>query len=259
MRSNRYLLASVLACLIFFSCTRTTEEFTTPHLYEYFPVQIGKYITYRLDSTVFINFGSVAAVHSYQEKQVIDAKIPDGLGRDTYRILRFLRDTAGTQPWISAGSYFITPTDSVIEVNENNLRIIKLVVPITQDNTWKGNRYLPDDAYAPLYSFNNDFRMNDWDYTYSSIDGSLTAQGQTYNDVITVDGIDMSFNADVENASVLDPNTIAYVNYLRERYAKGLGLITQQLIMWEYQPPNAASPSGAQVGFGVKRTIIDHN
>jgi hypothetical protein len=101
--------------------------------------------------------------------------------------------------------------------------------------------------------------MNDWDYTYTSIDSSLSINGHTYNDVVTIDGIDDVFNADVESASVISPSTFASVNYFQEKYSKGVGLVSQQLIIWEYQPPNAASPAGSQVGFGVKRTILDHN
>lgn len=260
MRSKQlHLVTAALACFIFFSCTRETEQFQTEHLSEYVSPQVGKYITYRLDSTVFLNFGTVTEVHSYQEKQIVDAQITDAQGRPSYRILRFIRDTAGTQPWRPTGSYSITPTDSVIEVNENNLRIIKLALPIKQDFTWKGNHYLPDDPFAPLYTFNNDAGMGDWDYTYSSVGGSLTVKGQVYNNVLTVDAIDESFNANASNATVLNPSVIAYVNYLEDNYAKGIGLIAQQFIMWEYQPPNGANSAGAKVGFGVKRSIIDHN
>jgi hypothetical protein len=48
-------------------------------------------------------------------------------------------------------------------------------------------------------------------------------------------------------------------NYSVEKYAKGIGLVYQEFLMWEYQPPNAANPTGARIGFGVKRSIIDHN
>ena len=93
-------------------------------LSDYLPLQVGKYITYELDSTIFTNFGTVVAVHSYQEKQVFDAQVPDNLGRPSYRILRFLRDVSGTQGWSPAGAYFITPTDKTVEVIDNNLRVI---------------------------------------------------------------------------------------------------------------------------------------
>ncbi len=255
MRSKRlHLLTIILASFVFLGCTRETEQFQTEHLSEYLPLQVGKYITYRLDSTVFLNFGTVTAVHSYQEKHVIDAQITDATGRLSYRILRFIRDTAGIQPWISAGTYSITPNDSVIEVNENNLRFIKLALPIKQDFSWKGNRYLPDDAFAPVFNFNSDYGINNWDYTYSSIEGTLLLNGQTYNNVLTVDGIDDNFNANKTDASVINPVAPAYVNYIQDNYAKGIGLISQAFIFWEYDPIKTA-----KVGFGVKRSIIDHN
>lgn len=260
MRSKRLnLITAALASFIFFSCNKTTEPFTSAPLSDYLPLQAGKYITYRLDSTIFTNFGTQTVVHSYQEKDSIDAKITDALGRETYRVLRFLRDTAGNGPWAPAGSFAITPTDKTIEVIENNFRFIKLITPIKQDNTWKGNRYLPSEPFSSLYNFNNDFFMADWDYTYTSIDGSLTVKGQTYNDVLTVDGIDEVFNANAGNYTVISASTIAYVNRVQDNYAKGVGLIYQEFIMWEYQPPNGANQTGSKVGFGVKRSIIDHN
>lgn len=260
MRSKRlHFITTALACFLFFSCTKKTEEFTSAPLSDYLPLEVGKYITYRLDSTVFTNFGTITVVNSYQEKHIVDAKITDTLGRDSYRILRFIRDTAGTQSWAAAGTYAITPLDKTIEVIENNLRFIKLVMPVTQNNTWKGNRYLPDESFGPLYSFNNDFGIQDWDYTYSSIEGSLTIKSKTYDSVLTVDGIDDVFNANAGNFTVNNPLSIAYVNYLQDNYAKGTGLIYQQFIMWEYQPASGSNQTGAKIGFGIRRSIIDHN
>jgi hypothetical protein len=260
MRSKRlHLIITTLAASIFFGCGKTTEEFTTEHLSEYLPVQVGKYITYRLDSTVFTNFGATTEVHSFQEKHVVDAEFTDAAGRTSYRIFRFTRDTAGTQPWTPAGSYSITPGDSAMEVIENNLRFIKLVLPIKQDNTWKGNRYLPDNAFSSLYSFNNDFGMDDWDYTYSSLGESLMIGGKAYNNVLIVDGIDETLNANRSNYTVTDPKVYGSVNYLQDIYAKGIGLIAQQFIMWDYQPPNGTNSTGSKVGFGIRRSIIDHN
>jgi hypothetical protein len=261
MRSKRlHLITAVFACFVFFSCDRTIEELTSEPPSNYLPLQAGKYITYRVDSTVFTNFGTTVAVRSFQEKHIVDAKITDALGRESYRILRFTRDTAGTQPWAPAGTYAITPTDNTIEVTENNLRFVKLVKPVKQDNSWKGNHYLPDDAYDPLFSFSIvDAGMKDWDYTYSSMGDAVTIKGQTYIDVLTVDVIDIVDNANENNATVINSNTVASVNQVQDKYAKGLGLIYQKFVMWEYQPPNGSNQTGAKVGFGIVRSIIDHN
>jgi len=267
MRSKRLqFIIAVLACLAFFGCTRTTEEFTSSPLSDYLPLQVGKYITYRLDSTVFTKLGSTTVVNSYQEKHIVDSKFTDAAGRDSYRIFRFIRDTAGTQPWKSAGTYSITPTDKTVEVNENNLRFLKLVLPIKQDFTWKGNNYLPDNPFSSIYNFDLvDAGMSDWDYSYTSTDGSLTLKGQTFNNVLTVDAtitdpvFNTNFDPNSNSASVISANSPAYVSYMQDNYAKGIGLIYQRFILWEYQPPNGANPSGAKVGFGIKRSIIDHN
>ncbi len=38
------------------SCKKENATFTTASVSDYFPLQVGKYITYDLDSTVFTNF-----------------------------------------------------------------------------------------------------------------------------------------------------------------------------------------------------------
>ena len=54
------------------------------------------------------------------------------------------------------------------------------------------------------------------------------------------------------------PDGLAYRNYWTETYAKNIGLIYKEVVMWEYQPPNSGNP-GFRSGFGIKLTIIDHN
>jgi len=262
MRSKQLkLITLVLACIVFFGCGRETEEFTSAPLSDYLPVQVGKYITYRLDSTVFTSFGAVTTVRSFQEKHIVDAKITDALGRDSYRVLRFLRDTSATLPWAPAGTYAITPTDKTIELIENNLRVVKLVMPIKQDVTWKPNRYLMEDAYDPLYSFSVvDVGITNWDYTYSAVDGQMTVKGKNYDDVLTVDGIDETLFANRDSFTVTNPSQpVAYASYGQDHYAKGIGLISQQFIFWEYQGPSSTNPDGTKKGFGIRRSIIDHN
>ncbi|HEY0354721.1 MAG TPA: hypothetical protein VGC29_00875, partial [Flavisolibacter sp.] len=96
MRANRLQLITVLlGTLVLFSCKKKTEEFQTDSLLDYVRLQTGKYITYNLDSTVFVNFGRNTEVHSYQEKHLVDAQVSDNLGRTGYRIFRYLRDPQG--------------------------------------------------------------------------------------------------------------------------------------------------------------------
>ena len=70
-----YLL--LLFALFFIGCKKQTETFPTATISDFLPLQPGKYIIYRTDSTVFTNFGTSVEIHSYEEKQVVDAQITD--------------------------------------------------------------------------------------------------------------------------------------------------------------------------------------
>ena len=251
------ILPCVLFSLIIFSCTKKTEIYQTESINDYLPTIVGKYITYRVDSTVYPNFGTTTEVHSYQMKFVVDAQITDNLGRPSYRIYRYIRDTAGTQSWAPVynnSTYFITPLSDQIEVVENNLRFIKLHMPVTIDFTWKGNRYLPSDTYSSIYAFANDDEMDTWDFYYDNMENSFSYLGNNYSNVYTVEEDNESLNFPVVNL-----NSYGYKNRAVEKYAKNIGLVYREYQMVEHQPPNLVNPFPYNIGFGLKMWMIDHN
>ncbi|HVG40471.1 MAG TPA: hypothetical protein VM888_02575 [Chitinophagaceae bacterium] len=257
MKPSFFLSTLLILTFSFFSCKSEVEAFNGETITDYIPLQEGKYITYRLDSTVFPNAGRSTEVHSYHEKNVVDAPIVDNMGRPGYRVFRYLRDTAGLKPWASAGSYSITVLDKSVEVYDNNLRTIPLIAPIKEGATWIGNRYLGDDPYRSLYNFtsvdNND--LSDWEYTYSSI-GSESIGAKAYDNVVTVYHKNEMQN-EQNNRPRID-TVFASRTLSLDKYAKSVGLVFQERIMWEYQP-NLTGPSAYRTGFGVKRTLIEHN
>lgn len=252
MRVNHLL--SLLAITALFSCKKETEEFQTEPLSSYLPTQTGKYITYRTDSTVVTAFGAGLITKSYQEKHQVDAMVTDNLGRPAYRVFRYIRDTAGTSPWQPTGSYFITPLANSVEVVDNNLRFVKLTSPLKEGGSWEGNNFLPDDPFLSKYDIQTGDALSreDWDYEYTNVGGSVTLNGKTYANTITVDVIN-----DRHNAPVTDPAIYGNFSSAVDKYAKGIGLVYQEFILWEYQPTGGQRTGYS--GFGVKRSIIDHN
>ena len=238
---------ALFSVLAFTGCKKETEEFTSEPLSEYLPLEIGKYITYRLDSTVFIESGRKEVVRTYQEKLEVAAQLADNLGRPSYRLDRFIRDSAGDNPWARAGAIFITPVEKSVEVISDNMRVLKLVFPVTEGNSWKGNRYIssgtPNDPHI---------HIDDWDFTYENKGETVILNDQTITDVVTVTGPD-----EAANAPVVDPASFGSRTYSLDQYAKNIGLVFQELILWEYQPNPNGTPF--KVGFGVKRSMIDHN
>jgi hypothetical protein len=247
------LLSFIIIALA--SCSDKTEEFVTEPLSDYFPLQTGRYITYRVDSLVFTNFGRNIEIHKYQVKHVVDAQITDNLGRPSYRVFTFLNDSTASKSWTPSGSYFITPLANQVEVIEDNLRVIKMHQPVRDGYEWKGNAYLPIDPYDsrdPLNSY--DFGMNEWIFYYDGApETSVSLQGQTYNDVYTVEQRDDAFNAPVTVESVY-----GFRNRSVEKYSKNIGLVYRLYELWEYEP-NTSGSSPYYKGFGVTMWMIDHN
>ena len=64
----------LLFALFFIGCKKQTDILATASISDFLPMQPGKYIIYRTDSTVFTNFGTSVEIHSYEEKQVVDAQ-----------------------------------------------------------------------------------------------------------------------------------------------------------------------------------------
>lgn len=247
----RASLLFVLFSIFLLSCEKQVEDYQLESVEDYLPLQPGKYRTYRTDSTVFTNFGRNVETHSYEEKNVVDALITDAAGKPAYRINRFMKPVNGST-WAAAGTYMISVNAKTAEVVENNLRIVKLSQPLKTESSWKGNSYLPEKPYSSMYNFLSIADLKDWNYQITSSGETLSLNGKTFNDVVTITAIDASYNYPVTTNQAF-----AFRTYAVEKYSKGVGLVYQELVMWEYQPVTASNPG--YLGFGVKRSLIDFN
>lgn len=232
-------------------CKKEMDDFSLQTVSDYSPLKPGKHIIYRVDSTVVLSFGAIIRVNSYHEKHEADILTTDNLGRSALRVFRYQRDTANTQPWKPVGSYFITALDNSVEVVENNLRYVKLASPLREGFSWYGNRFLPEKVYGSQFDFSNDNLMDEWNFEYGDVDGAAVINGKTYTNTVTVTHADESVNFPVTSQNYGTRTLSA------ETYAKGIGMIYQELIMLEYQAPPVDRPGYR--GFGIKRAILSHN
>jgi hypothetical protein len=255
------VIVLIFISFLVLSCGKETEvvdgtDFQKERLTELImPLQPGKFITYRVDSMVFTNFQRNTEIHKYQVKHVVDAQVTDNLNRPSYRIFRFITDSAATQPWQANGSYFITVLDDGVELIEDNLRVIKVHLPVRNGSIWPGNNHLPEDPYSAFYGFSNDDNMEDWEFYFDGdLQPSLTIQGKTYNNVYTILEND-------ESDPVTGPSDYGSVSFAQEIYSKNIGLVYRELTMWEqqpnYTPPSTYDPY--KIGFGIKMWMIAHN
>jgi len=245
MKKLIWILA-VLLPVALASCKKETETFNTPAISDYAPLVQGKYITYRLDSTVFYkNFGTTTDVFTYEVKHLVDDSITDNLGRKAFRIIRYIRKNS-TDAWVPDNTFMAVNTGTSYEFVENNLRFLKLKQPITNSFTWKGNTYI--DTYSQFSTLKY---LEDWDYVYDSVNTAMTLGSFNLPNTIKVDQRDEI----IGNPS--DPASYSEINYSSENYAQGIGLVYRRFLHVEYQPPT--SGPGYKLGYGVTMTMTDHN
>ena len=133
------IIAFALLCY-FNSCEPDTsiEELKTAETY--FPLAIGKYIVYSVDS---IRYHEVAPTDTsyYEIKEILVDTFYDNESRLNYKIERFAR-SSDTADWVLVNVWNVLYTDNQLQKIENNLRFIKLVAPLRNDISWEGNIYL---------------------------------------------------------------------------------------------------------------------
>lgn len=229
-KSLRYLFLFLLYILTgnLQSCKKETETFKDIPLTDYYPLQIGKYIIYQLDSTVFTNFETRKEIHSYQVKDLVTDTITDNENRPGFQIRRMIRDSAGLTDWKDLAVFMATPLDHSIEYVEDNLRYIKLKSPVRENFNWQGNRYI--DATGAL-----DY-LSTWDYTYAEVGHPFLLGSRQIENTVKILQSDETMG-DPE----LYPNNIASKNYSIEVYGKDIGLIYKDFIYWFYQKNNTLS------------------
>ena len=125
-------------------CKRDTSVGTGDPISSYFPLQQGKYIVYSVDSMIWDDFTSTDTSYHYDMLHVIGDTFLDNNGRTSYRLYVSIRKDS-SEDWQAHRVDFVTPTSTRLEYVEGNLRFIKLVTPIANDISWKGNAFVNFD------------------------------------------------------------------------------------------------------------------
>ncbi len=215
-------LTAVTLLLLLQFCKKQTDSFTVQSYKDYYPLEAGKYIIYRMDSTVFVDFDTKKEVRSYQVKDLVDAEITDNNNRKSFRIRRMLRNLDGTGEWRDIATFMATPLSHSLEYIENNQRYIKLKDPVKEYFFWNGNSYINAVDELSYLQF--------WEYNYLNVGEAHSQDGLVFENTITVLHVDEQ-TGDPD----LFPNNFASKDYSMEVYSKDIGLVAKDYMVWTYQ------------------------
>jgi len=246
---NRKLILLLFAILCIFACK---EETLTPKEvqvgYDYYPLEVGKFLTYQVDSIIFDTVGlevfvdtstimvREAVVDSYEGEQ----------GQQIFAIERSERKE-DSEEWAIKDVYSTYRTDLKAVRTEENLNFVKMIFPVSRGKNWEGVGFNKDKrviiAGESIEMFKN------WESVITKVGEPLLIGSFAFDDVTTIE-------------VARDTNAIELRSGY-EQYAKGIGLIYRELSILNTQntapDENVLWEEKAQEGFLLYQRLIDHN
>ena len=213
---------------------------------DYYPMHVGSYIIYRMDSLKFVNVGSEESIISYLAKEVVEDSISDNLGNPSYRVVRYLSDTNGISGWTPSVAYMVTPFRNSVEVVDNNQRYIKLVTPVQDGVSWLSNAYIDTKSDTSQLTY-----LDGWNYTYDSTGQPFSVIAGTIPMAVIVD--------EANDVTGLGDGSYTQTIFSEEVYGKDIGPIYRKFLYSVYQSPNVEYPSGVTLGYGLTFNMVSHN
>lgn len=163
--------------------------------YNYFPINIGHWVAYQVDSIVWDDFTQRVDTFHYQIKEVVESEFTDAEGRNTQRIERYIK-TTDTSSWQIKNVYYWNRTPAIAEKTEQNVKYARLIFPVVKNEKWNGNMY-------------NVFESQNYKYAY--VDKPDDYSGISFDSTLSV------LQKDEEYAISKD--------YQEEIYARNVGMI----------------------------------
>lgn len=197
----------MLIILAFLTSCKKDKDLPPADLgYNYYPNNVGHWVSYHVDSVAWNAFDGTVDTFHYQIKEIIESIFTDNQGRPTMRIERYIRQS-DTNAWVIKNVWYANRTASTAERVEENIRYIKLIFPVNLSAVWNGNAYNS---------------LSEQDYTYTTVYKPYSVGIYTFDSSLTVTQKDQATYIDTD--------------YAIEVYAKHAGLVYKKFIHKVTQP-----------------------
>lgn len=225
------------------SCRKETDTINFDYGYSYFPDDSGQYVIYRVDSIVYNDFDPTHLKRSSSQylKEIITDQFIDNLGRSAKKMERYVTDSLNHE-WRLYNVWYFVKNATNVEKVEDNIRYIKLTFPVSEGNTWRGNKYnvINHFPFTDLKFTTTNF---DWDYTLKEVNKNYTNGSVVSDSTLTV--LQTSDSSDVQKV------------YSVEKYSKNIGLVYKELWRLDAQlVDDETYEDNAVFGFILKQYAI---
>ncbi len=221
-------LFSFIFCLFLFSCGKNETETLSLTGKDYYPLAIGKTMTYDLDSIIYdpiLTGGVKIDTTHWQFREIVKDTFRDNEGILQYKIdhLERLRSKIDWKI-VKVVTEAFSQTHALRQ--EDNLRFIKFPLGFGENTKWN-SAIFNDSAKIIIAGETLDLFSKKWTSAIVSFGKKETIGTKTFNDVLTV-------------LSQTDPKILTEKRYLLEKYAKNIGLVYREYHILDTQKLDAA-------------------
>ncbi len=139
---RKIFVTAIAAALVLWSCKKD-DPIVLDMGYDYFPVAIGTWVEYQVDSLWRDDQISVLDSVSYRLLERIEEHYIDPAGRPANRIMRYVKDE--NDNWVVRDVWTSTRNNMAAEKTEENMRRLKLSFPVREGRRWDSNIYNTED------------------------------------------------------------------------------------------------------------------
>jgi len=244
-----FLLVFSCLCIIFASCDET-EEFIVDTKDAYYPLEIGKYITYSVASIRYSSIsggGTNVDTSNFQWREMVVDTFRDGENRLVYEVERMRRANA-SEDWQTVNVLSVTKTTDRVEWVESNRRFVKMFFPLKLEDTSNVFQYFDE---FELVSVNGEVleAFKGWEYLVDDIDVPAAVNNFSFDSTSTI--------------SYSNSENVIELRFAKEQYAKNIGLISKEYLILDTQCISDCIgmtwEEKAEQGFVLRMNMIDHN
>ncbi len=251
MKKFTFLIVFALfASFMFFGCVKNEDTtLKIDNAYEYFPIKVGKYKVFQVDSIVYDTLpgGKAVKIDSIRffQKEVIVDTFVNQIGGTVFRIERFERRKS-TEPWLLKDVLSCERNSKQAIRSDQGLRLLKMPFPLRKRQTWKSTVYVDEFMLVKVAGQYVELFKN-WDSFTASLNVPETINGKKYGNVATIK------HADDENKLELRKVT--------EKYVRDTGLVFNEMLILDTQSTNNNETwrKKAQRGFIYRQYLIENN
>ena len=248
------LLAFFTCSMLLFSCSEgtVTEDYDLDFGYDYYPLEVGKYLIYKTDSTTF-NIGGdgveILESSTFVKEETIGITM-DNQGDTTYIIERFKR-LSMDEEWQITDVWTTKATDLRIERTEENVKLVKMIFPLQEGIDFDATLFVDPTTSFTVAGENLEV-YKDWNSEVLTVGTTETIEGNNYGAVTTI--------------SYADDENLIEKRYARSKYAKGVGLVYRE--DWILDTQCGGDLAGceaipweekAEKGYIIKQVLLEHN